>query len=67
MRKGLFTIGKRGAVRDWALNLSVLFLSAGLVSEAFSQLPGMLRGASFVAGLVLMLMGVVVAPDEGGR
>ena len=59
-----FTDGRRSALSEWALNVSVLFVTAGVLSEAFSGLPFALKVAVIVAGLVFMGLGVFVAPDK---
>src|SRR3989338_8076041 len=54
----LFSIGRRAALSGWALNLSVVCLSAGLISDAFFTLSMALKMAAYVVGLILAVAGV---------
>ena len=59
---------RRAALSTWSLNISVIVCSSGLVGDVFTELARELKIAVMVAGLMLMVVGVLVAPDdEGGR
>jgi hypothetical protein len=46
------------------LNLSLVFISSSLVSEAFTLLSMPLKIGVIVAGLTFLGVGVLVAPDK---
>ena len=66
VERTFFTDGRRAAISGWALNLSVVFLSSVLISEAFFTLSTALRIVVIVWGVILMVLGVLVAPPKEG-
>ena len=61
-----FTDGRRAALSGWALNLSVVVLPAGLLSDVFGALTPAWRAGVLGVGAVLAVFGVLVAPPKGG-
>jgi threonine/homoserine/homoserine lactone efflux protein len=66
MRTKFLNSGRRSALSGWALNLSVVALSAYVVSDVLSRFPNWVKISSAVVGFVLLVLGVVIAPDNKG-
>ena len=65
--RGFFTPPRREFIAHGTLNLGLVFLTSGLLSDVFIQLSMAFRFAIVLTGAVSVVSSIVIFPAEGGK